>query len=104
MYTLGFACGNQSISSSQCAWFVAFAVPHRQYVFTIPKVLRVYFRNDCRLLGDLCLAARDSLRLFFVEHLGLPKGKIGAVLAIHTFGDYLNFHPHVHMLVSNGFF
>jgi hypothetical protein len=37
-----------------------------------------------------------------VEHLGLPKGKIGAVLAIHTFGDYLNFHPHVHMLVSDG--
>jgi hypothetical protein len=83
---------------------VAFAVPHRQYVFTIPKVLRVYFRNDRRLLSDLCLAARDSLRLFFVEHLGLPKGKIGAVLAIHTFGDYLNFHPHVHMLVSNGLF
>ena len=28
-------------------------VPHRQYVFTVPKVLRVYFRKDRRLLGKL---------------------------------------------------
>jgi hypothetical protein len=26
-------------------------VPHRQYVFTVPKMLRVYFRKDRRLLA-----------------------------------------------------
>ena len=29
------------------------SVPHRQYVFTIPKMLRGYFRKDRRLLGKL---------------------------------------------------
>jgi hypothetical protein len=32
-------------------------VPHRQFVFTIPKRLRIYFRFDRRLLGELCQAA-----------------------------------------------
>ena len=32
-------------------------VPHRQFVFTIPKRLRLYFRYDRSLLGTLCQAA-----------------------------------------------
>ena len=35
------------------------SVPHRQWVFTIPKRLRVYFRFTRSLLGELC---RGSLR------------------------------------------
>jgi hypothetical protein len=35
-------------------------VPHRQFVFTIPKRLRIYFRFELRLLGDLCLPAEAS--------------------------------------------
>ena len=26
------------------------------------------------------------------------------VMAIHTFGEYLDFHPHLHALVSDGLF
>ena len=40
-------------------------VPHRQWVFTIPKRLRVYFRYDRSLLGKLCRAAYDTLREVF---------------------------------------
>jgi hypothetical protein len=36
-------------------------VPHRQWVFTIPKRLRVYFRYDRKLLGKLCRAAYDTV-------------------------------------------
>jgi len=36
-------------------------VPHRQIVFTIPKRLRVFFKFDRRLLGDLCRSALRSL-------------------------------------------
>ena len=32
-------------------------VAHRQFVFTIPKRLRIYFRYDRSLLGELCQAA-----------------------------------------------
>jgi hypothetical protein len=40
-------------------------VPHRQYVFTIPKMLRVYFRKDRRLLGKLSQCAVDALKTLF---------------------------------------
>jgi hypothetical protein len=32
-------------------------VPHRQVVFTIPKMLRVFFKFKRKLLGDLCRCA-----------------------------------------------
>lgn len=36
---------------------VLWAVPHRQIVLTVPKMLRLYFRYDPRLLGKLCRVA-----------------------------------------------
>ncbi|MAF34092.1 MAG: hypothetical protein CL941_09115 [Desulfobacter sp.] len=33
-----------------------------------------------------------------------PKTVCGAVVAIQTFGDFLAFHPHLHILVSDGCF
>ncbi len=55
---------------------VCHEVPHRQFVFTIPKVLRGIFRT----------------------RLNLPQGKLAAIAGVHTFGDYLIFHPHLHAL------
>ena len=40
-------------------------VPHRQVVFTIPKMLRLFFKFKGRLLGDLCRLALRSLTLYF---------------------------------------
>ena len=40
-------------------------VPHRQYVFTLPKMLRVYFRKDRRLLGKLSQCAAEALKSLF---------------------------------------
>lgn len=35
----------------------------------------------------------------------MDNGKPGAVMTIHTFGDYAEkFHPHIHALVSDGLF
>jgi hypothetical protein len=36
--------------------------------------------------------------------LNLPDGKLGAITAVQTLGDYLIFHPHLHVLVANGLF
>lgn len=36
-------------------------VAHRQFVFTIPKRLRIYFRYDRSLLGELCQAGCRTL-------------------------------------------
>ena len=40
-------------------------VPHRQYVCTVPKMLRVDFRKDRRLLGKLCQCAAEALKTLF---------------------------------------
>jgi hypothetical protein len=44
---------------------VLFPVPHRQYVFSIPKIIRRYFLYDRKLLGMLANCATSSLTTFF---------------------------------------
>jgi hypothetical protein len=41
------------------------ACADRQFVFTIPKRLRIYFRFDRRLLGELCRAAWQVVRQIY---------------------------------------
>ena len=79
-------------------------VPHRQIVLTIPKRLRRAFQFDRRMLTDLCQAAWLSLRDVIRTRLGTPTGQPGVIVAIQTFGDYLHFHPHLHILISDGVF
>lgn len=84
---------------------ILYPVPHRQYVFTIPILLRVYFKYDRRLLSKLCHSAYESLLIFLRNTMRLPDGIPGVVMAIQTFGEYPDrFHPHIHALVSDGLF
>jgi len=76
-------------------------VPHRQVVFTVPKRLRLFFKYDRRLLGDLCRAARRSLERYFEAVAGGPF-TLGVIAVLQTFGDRINFHPHLHFLVTEG--
>ncbi len=100
------ACHQRRVRSTSewIAGSVCHQVPHRQVVFTIPKVLRGIFRKRRQLLSLLFQSAIDTLTESFRLQLGLPEGKIGAVAAVHTFGDYLVFHPHLHVLVADGLF
>jgi ribosomal protein S27E len=36
-------------------------VPHRQVVFTIPKMLRIFFKYNRSLLSDLCLCGKVAI-------------------------------------------
>jgi len=83
---------------------ILYPLPHRQYVFTIPKMLRPYFRFDRKLLGKLSQCAYRSLKEFFRTTLNRLQGVPGAVISIQTFGDLVNFHPHLHCLVTDGCF
>ena len=81
------------------------AVPHRHFVFSIPKILRRYFLYDRKLLSGLSRCGWESLKLFFQEAVPEEGAVPRAVVAIQTFGDFpLGFHPHLHILVSDGFF
>jgi hypothetical protein len=83
---------------------VLFPVPHRQYVFSIPKIIRRYFLYDRKLLGKLSQCTALCLTSFFRITLGKNLGIPGIALAIQTFGDYAKWHPHVHALVADGLF
>lgn len=77
-------------------------VPHRQLVFTIPKILRGYFLKNRHLLSDLAQCAWLSLKEF-VQSIH-PDALAGAIICIQTFGNLLNFQPHLHAIIPNGYF
>jgi Putative transposase len=66
--------------------------------------IRPYFRFDRKLLGKLNHCAFQSLKEFFRKTLNKKEAVPGAVISIQTFGDLVNFHPHLHYLVSDGCF
>ena len=41
---------------------------------------------------------------WFRERLDLPDGQLAATAAVQTFGDYLVFHPHAHVLAATGLY
>lgn len=78
-------------------------VGHAQWVFTIPKMLRVYFLYHRELLGELSRAAAETARELLAAAAGEEEGfRAGIVSVVQTFGGRANFHPHVHALVTRG--
>jgi len=79
-------------------------VPHLQWVFTIPKRLRVYFRYDRKLLGRLCRAAYDTVCDVYALEIDGDCGIPAMVGAVQTFGDLIHWHSHIHAIVPEGVF
>jgi hypothetical protein len=80
------------------------AVPHRHYVLAITRMLRPYFQRHRWLLKRLCALAHESLAEYLRTALECPKGVPGIIMTLHTFGEYLDFQPHIHALVADGLF
>jgi len=80
------------------------AVPHRHFIFSIPKILRRYFLYDRKVLSELSRCAWETLKVFFQETVPEEDAVLGAVIAIESFGDFLGFNPHVHILCTDGCF
>ena len=83
---------------------ILYPVPHRQYVFSIPIILRKFFLYNRSLLARLATCAADSLLIFFRIALDLEDGICGAVMTIRAFGDYAKWHSHIHSIVADGLF
>jgi len=82
-------------------------VPHRQWVFTIPKRIRrcagpPSFRFDPSLLGELPRVAARVLTAFFAEVSGRPDLKPGIVSVTQTFNSDLTWNPHAHQFATDG--
>ena len=79
-------------------------VPHRHFIFSIPKILRRYFLYDRKLLPALSRCAWESLKIFIQKAVPEKEPIPGAVIAVQTFGDFLGFNPHCHILLTDGCF
>ena len=79
-------------------------VPHRHVVFSLPKILRRYFLFDRKLLADLSRCAWECLKTFLKVSCPDENSIPGVVVAVQTFGDFLSFHPHCHILMTDGCF
>ena len=77
-------------------------VPHRHWVFTIPKALRGLFARERSLLALLPRCAFAAVRAHLRERAGRKDGSPGFVGSIQTFGAAIPFHPHLHALATDG--
>jgi len=64
-------------------------------------MLRIFFKYNRRLLGELCRCALRSLTRYFEVTTG-SELMPGVIAAIQTFGNRINLHPHLHFLVTEG--
>ncbi|MCP4979952.1 MAG: hypothetical protein GY935_05585 [Gammaproteobacteria bacterium] len=55
-------------------------VPHRQYVFALPKLIRPFFRHRRRYLGELCRLAAALLKAGFKVMAPLVRNEIWSVI------------------------
>jgi hypothetical protein len=75
-------------------------VPYFHVVFTVP-IAEIAFQNKAVVYAILFAAAAETLRIIAADpkHLG---AEIGLVAVLHTWGQNLHHHPHVHCVVPGG--
>ena len=79
-------------------------VPHRQWVFSISKRLRIYFLYDRKLLAKLSICAWKVMNAYLKSVVSDETAVPGASIAVQTYGDFLNFNPHLHAITTDGCF
>ncbi|HYR45866.1 MAG TPA: transposase [Thermoanaerobaculia bacterium] len=78
-------------------------VPHRHVVLTMPRLLRGIFRKRRELLLDLSQCGAEALAEYMRTRVGADT-RPGIVVSIATAGDLLQWHPHGHILLTDGAF
>lgn len=71
-------------------------------VFTIPECLhKLFYINQSQAYKLLFRASAQSLKTC-AENPKFLGAQTGAVAVLHTWGQTLNYHPHIHMIVPSG--
>jgi len=86
---------------------ILLSVPHRFWTFGVPKAIRGIMLRDRRLLKLLSRCAFEAVKQTMKETLsGNAAGdwRPGAILAIHTAGNLLQWNPHIHGIITEGLF
>jgi hypothetical protein len=89
-------------SSQQAFWVEervnnAYPVKHYHLVFTIPEILNAICMIDSGwFYNHLFACVWDCLQVFGYSHFGVESG---AICLLHTWGQNLTLHPHIHCIV-----
>ncbi|MBV8870150.1 MAG: IS91 family transposase [Acetobacteraceae bacterium] len=92
---------------ARAAWLEArqadlLPVPYFHVVFTIPELIGAIALQNKRVVYDILFrSAAATLRTIAADprHLG---AEIGFIAVLHTWGQTLQFHPHLHCIVPAG--
>lgn len=77
-------------------------VPYFHVVFTLPtEIASIAFQNKKVVYTILFRAAAETLRIIAADpkHLG---AQIGLIAVLHSWGQTLSYHPHLHCIVPGG--
>jgi hypothetical protein len=77
-------------------------VPYFHLVFTLPHELNALAQGNARTLYAMLFAAASETLLDFGRNPRWAGGEIAATLVLHTWGQTLTQHLHVHALVAGG--
>ena len=70
----------------------------------MPKRLRAYCLYRRRLLGEIARVAAHSVTAAIRTLTGERERAVGIVACLQTHGARANWHPHLHLLVTDGGF
>jgi len=112
-YLLAFSCKTRELCPSCAAKRAAVTaallrddvleeVGHSQWVFVMPKMLRLYFLHHRELFGGLARAAWETVLELRIEATREATLRPGMVAVVQTAGELARWHTHVHALVSRG--
>ncbi len=105
------SCRNRRCPKCQAAaradWLVArsaelLPVPYYHVVFTLPEIIRPLALQNKRIVYDILFQAASKTMLQIAadpKHLG---AQIGFLAVLHTWGQNLMLHPHLHCVVPGG--
>lgn len=77
-------------------------IPYFHVVFTVPaEIAAIAYQNKAQVYGILFDAVAETLKTIGADprHLG---GELGFIAILHTWGQTLTHHPHIHCLVPGG--
>jgi hypothetical protein len=77
-------------------------VPYFHVVFTVPaQIAAIAFQNKAAIYTILFKTAAETLRTIGADpkHLG---AEIGLIAVLHSWGQNLHYHPHIHCIVPGG--
>lgn len=79
-------------------------VKYFHIVFTVPSILHKLFYSNQAICYDLLIKSASQAVLKAGENPEFLGAKTGCVAILHTWGQALTYHPHVHLLVPAGGF